>query len=115
MHARLANQRAGLDRRHVLHHALRIDFHAVIPAGKAITQIPAFGKARAAMWATILQRMHAALAIAPQHDVFTQSREAQRRRAHFPTCRDGVPQVAQPMAQIMFDIVLANHAYAPCQ
>ncbi|MND90925.1 hypothetical protein D3C80_830270 [compost metagenome] len=97
----LPHQRTTIDRRHVFYRTVATHFHAVIPAGDAIAQVPAHGKARTAMRAAIFQRMDRAVAVAPHHNLLLQTRNAHRVIADFPTGQHRIPHAAQPLVEIV--------------
>ncbi|MNH15220.1 hypothetical protein D3C78_922990 [compost metagenome] len=97
----LPHQRATIDRRHVFNRTVTADFHAVIPAGDAIAQVPAHGKPRSAMRTAIFQRVDRAFAVTPHHDLLLQARNADRVIANFPTGQHRIPHAAQPLIEIV--------------
>ena len=92
--ALLTHQRTAVNRRDVFHFAVAGHFHAVIPAGDAIAQVPAHRQARAAVRAAVFQRLHLAVFIAPDHDLFAEAGNAHRSRLYFPARQHRIPQAA---------------------
>ena len=100
-HALLADQRAFVYRGHIFHLAVTRHFHAVIPAGNAVTEVPAHRQARAAVRAAVFQRLHLAVFITPDHNLLAQAGDAHRSRLHFPACQYRIPEAAQAFIEIV--------------
>ena len=100
-HTLLADQRTFIHRRHILHFAVTRHFHAVIPAGDTIAQIPAHRQTRATVRTAIFQRLHLAILVAPDHNLFTQTGDPHGRRLNFPTGQHRVPEAAQTFIKIV--------------
>lgn len=90
-HALLADQRTFVHGGHIFHLAVARHFHAVIPAGDAVAEVPAHRQTRAAVRAAVFQRLHLAVFIAPDHNLLAQAGNAHRSRLHFPACQHRIP------------------------
>lgn len=100
-HALLADQRTFVHGGHVLHLAIARHFHAVIPAGDAVAKVPAHRQSRAAVRTAVLQRLHLAVLIAPDHNLLAQTGNAHRSRLHFPARQYRIPEAAQAFIEIV--------------
>ncbi len=100
-YALLADQRTFIYGGHVFHFAVARHLYAVIPAGNAVPEVPAHRQARAAVRAAVLQRLHLAIFIAPDHNLLAQAGDAHRRRLHFPARQHRIPEATQAFIQIM--------------
>ena len=94
LHRPGADQRAVADRRHRDHGAGAVDLQPVIPAGQPVAEIPALRELRAAMRAAVGKHVHAALAVAPDHDALAEPHQRDRPVADHPARGDRVPAVA---------------------
>lgn len=100
-HALLTDQRTFIHGGYVFHLAVARHLYAVIPAGNAVPEVPAHRQARAAVRAAVLQRLHLAIFIAPDHNLLAQAGDAHRRRLHFPARQHRIPEATQAFIQIM--------------
>ena len=100
-HALLADQRTFIHSGHVFHLAVARHLYAVIPAGDAVAEVPAHRQARAAVRTAVLQRLHLAVFVAPDHNLLAQAGDAHRRRLHFPARQHRIPEAAQAFIKIV--------------
>jgi hypothetical protein len=98
---RVAPDGASADERARLHggnggdDAVALDLDAVVPARKALAEVPSEREARTAVRAAILERMHGAVLATPEDQVLAQPRDAERSLVQPPGRQDRVPKVAQ--------------------
>lgn len=100
-HALLADQRTFVHGGHVFHFTVARHFHAVIPAGDAVAEIPAHRQTRAAVWTAVFQRLHLTIFVAPDHNLFAQTSNAHGRRLHFPARQHRIPEATQTFIEIV--------------
>lgn len=91
-HALLAHQRTFVDRRNIFNFAIPGHFHAVIPAGDTIAEIPAHRQTGTAVRAAVFQRLQLSVLVTPHHNLFAETGNTHRSGLHFPARQNRIPQ-----------------------
>src|SRR5215470_15809719 len=63
------------------------------------------------MRAAILNGVNGAIVVAPQHEIFRQTGDADRRAGDSPARQRRIPKVQQPTVHAILDILAVNHCY----
>ena len=100
-HALLPDQRAFIDSGNIFDFTIARHFNPVIPAGDTIAQVPAHRQSCTAVRAAVFQRLHLAIFVTPDHNLFAKAGNTHRRRLDFPTGQYRIPKAAQARVEIV--------------
>ena len=100
-YALLTDQRAFINGRDIFYFAVARDFHAVIPTGNTVAEVPAHRQTRATVRTAVFQRLNLTVLVTPDHNLLAKSGDTDRGRLHLPTGQYRIPKTAQAFVEIL--------------